>query len=116
MEWRVRDPEKGGTWEVPRAEDQRLAIFNYMTTQEREQNVPHSMGGEFKVNFGDITTSYTKDNGTVVEVMFGSKNNFIKSNKVMDVMFKSTKRKSTKRKSTKRKSTKRKSTKRKTYI
>jgi hypothetical protein len=109
MEWRVRDPEKGGTWEVPRT-DQSSAITNYITTLERKQNVPHSMGGEFKVNFGDITTSYTKDNGTVVEVMFGSRNNFIHSNRVTSVF------KSTKRKSAKRKSTKRKSTKRKTYI
>jgi D-alanyl-D-alanine carboxypeptidase len=119
-EWRVR--EEGGTWEVPRPEDQRLAIANYMTTQKREQNVPHhSKVGRFNVNFGNITTSYTKDNRKVVEVMFGPKDTFAASNRVMDVMFKSTKRKntkrkSTKRKSTKRKSTKRKSTKRKTYI
>ena len=110
-EWRVR--EEGGTWQVPRPADQRLAIDNYMRTQEREQNVPHHLGGEFKVIFGNITTSYTKDNRKVVEVMFGPKDTFAASNRVMDVdvMFKSTKRKNTKRKSTKRKSTKR-----KTYI
>lgn len=86
MEWRVREP--GRKWELPRR-DQDEAIKNYMQTQVnlREKIRYHSGIGYFDVTFGDIITSYKKDNGDKVEVMFGNKNEFVRYNRQMDGLF-----------------------------
>ena len=94
MQWRIR--ESSGEWRLPR-KDQAEAIKNYMETLQKKQSVPyHSGHGDFVVTFGDIITSYTKDNGEKVEVMFGDEAGFVLSNRMMS-MFESTKRKSGKK-------------------
>ena len=96
MQWRVREP--GGNWTQPRS-DQLEAIKNYMTTGKNSKDIPHASGkGFFNVTFGDIITSYTKEDGVKVEVMFGNKNDFAYSSRVMDVFrAKKSKKKSKKR-------------------
>lgn len=110
MEWRVREPKgpNAHQWTQPRL-DQLKAIQKYMTTGKNSINIiPHISGiGHFNVTFGDIITSYkgeiitsyTKEDGVKVEVMFGNENDFVYSNRMMNGFFraKKSKKKSKKR-------------------
>lgn len=86
MEWRVNEsngPNSGQQTE-PRS-DQLEAIQNYMTTGKNSKDIKHFSGdGNFNVTFGVITTSYKKENGETVEVMYNTKSKFAHMNRVMD--------------------------------